>query len=50
MTTHPAVRRISFVGESNTGKTIMRNASENLIPVSLELEVNQQILYLKMQI
>ncbi|MEF7559110.1 aldehyde dehydrogenase [Bacillus thuringiensis] len=37
MTTHPAVRRISFVGESNTGKTIMRNASENLIPVSLEL-------------
>ncbi|MFD0771459.1 aldehyde dehydrogenase [Bacillus sp. CGMCC 1.60114] len=37
MTTHAAVRRISFVGESNTGKTIMRNASENLIPVSLEL-------------
>ncbi|HDR8076843.1 TPA: aldehyde dehydrogenase [Bacillus cereus] len=37
MTTHPAVRRISFVGESNTGKTIMRNASENLIHVSLEL-------------
>ncbi|HFU7057480.1 MULTISPECIES: aldehyde dehydrogenase [Bacillus] len=37
MTTHPAVRRISFVGESNTGKTIMRNAAENLIPVSLEL-------------
>lgn len=37
MTTHSAVRRISFVGESNTGKTIMRNASENLIPVSLEL-------------
>ncbi|KEK25011.1 aldehyde dehydrogenase [Bacillus gaemokensis] len=37
MTTHPSVRRISFVGESNTGKTIMRNASENLIPVSLEL-------------
>ncbi|WP_459501142.1 aldehyde dehydrogenase [Bacillus sp. C1] len=37
MTTHPSVRRISFVGESNTGKTIMRNAAENLIPVSLEL-------------
>lgn len=37
MTIHPSVRRISFVGESNTGKTIMRNAAENLIPVSLEL-------------
>lgn len=37
MTTHPYVRRISFVGESSTGKTVMRNASSNLIPVSLEL-------------
>ena len=37
MATHPLVRRISFVGESNTGKTVMRNAAENLIPVSLEL-------------
>lgn len=37
MTTDPNVRRISFVGESNTGKTIMKNAAENLIPVSLEL-------------
>ncbi|MBH0169988.1 MAG: aldehyde dehydrogenase [Bacillota bacterium] len=37
MTTDPNVRRISFVGESRTGKTIMKNAAENLIPVSLEL-------------
>jgi aminomuconate-semialdehyde/2-hydroxymuconate-6-semialdehyde dehydrogenase len=37
MTTDPNVRRISFVGESITGKTIMKNAAENLIPVSLEL-------------
>ncbi|WP_369899927.1 aldehyde dehydrogenase [Bacillus manliponensis] len=37
MTRNPFVRRISFVGESNTGKTVMRNASEHLIPVSLEL-------------
>lgn len=37
MATHPSVRRISFVGESSTGKTVMRNAAENLIPVSLEL-------------
>jgi aminomuconate-semialdehyde/2-hydroxymuconate-6-semialdehyde dehydrogenase len=37
MTTHPYVRRISFVGESSTGKTVMRNAASQLIPVSLEL-------------
>ncbi|RXT13478.1 aldehyde dehydrogenase [Ammoniphilus sp. CFH 90114] len=37
MTTHPHVRRISFVGESNTGKTVMQNAATQLIPVSLEL-------------
>ncbi|SFE51889.1 aldehyde dehydrogenase [Alteribacillus iranensis] len=37
MCTNPYVQRISFVGESNTGKTVMRNASENLTPVSLEL-------------
>lgn len=37
MTTHPHVRRISFVGETTTGKTIMKNAAEQLIPVSLEL-------------
>jgi aminomuconate-semialdehyde/2-hydroxymuconate-6-semialdehyde dehydrogenase len=37
MTMDPAVRRISFVGESATGKTVMKNAAENLIPVSLEL-------------
>lgn len=37
MTTHPAVRRISFVGESKTGRTVMENASKQLIPVSLEL-------------
>ncbi|EST55598.1 2-hydroxymuconic semialdehyde dehydrogenase [Brevibacillus panacihumi W25] len=37
MTTHPYVRRVSFVGETTTGKTVMKNASENLIPVSLEL-------------
>lgn len=37
MTTHPYVRRISFVGESSTGKQVMRNAASQLIPVSLEL-------------
>lgn len=37
MCMNPSIRRISFVGESTTGKTVMRNAAENLIPVSLEL-------------
>lgn len=37
MTKNPSVRRISFVGESNTGKTVMQNAATQLIPVSLEL-------------
>ncbi|GIM47913.1 aldehyde dehydrogenase [Collibacillus ludicampi] len=37
MTTHPYVRRISFVGETTTGKTVMKNAASKLIPVSLEL-------------
>lgn len=37
MARHPFVQRISFVGESETGKTVMRNAAENLTPVSLEL-------------
>ncbi|UFJ41097.1 aldehyde dehydrogenase [Brevibacillus humidisoli] len=37
MTTHPYVRRISFVGETKTGKTVMEAAASQLIPVSLEL-------------
>lgn len=37
MTNHPSVRRISFVGDSTTGRTVMQNAATQLIPVSLEL-------------
>ncbi|WP_040340394.1 aldehyde dehydrogenase [Fictibacillus macauensis] len=37
LTMNPLVRRISFVGESATGKTVMSNAAKHLIPVSLEL-------------
>ncbi|MDF0726506.1 aldehyde dehydrogenase [Cytobacillus sp. S13-E01] len=37
MTNHPNVRRISFVGDSTTGRTVMQNAATQLIPVSLEL-------------
>jgi len=37
MTTHPYVRRISFVGETTTGQAVMKHAASRLIPVSLEL-------------
>jgi aminomuconate-semialdehyde/2-hydroxymuconate-6-semialdehyde dehydrogenase len=37
LTAHPAVDRITFTGESGTGKTIARAAAANLVPVSLEL-------------
>jgi aldehyde dehydrogenase (NAD+) len=37
LTKHPGIGKISFTGGSATGRIIARNASENLIPVSLEL-------------
>lgn len=37
LTNHPDVDRITFTGESGTGRVIARAASANLTPVSLEL-------------
>ena len=37
LTVHPGVDRITFTGESGTGKTIAGAAAANLVPVSLEL-------------
>jgi len=37
LTEHPGVDRITFTGESATGRVIARAAAANLIPVSLEL-------------
>lgn len=37
LTQNPNVNKISFTGGAETGKLIARNASENLIPVTLEL-------------
>ena len=34
---HPVVRKLSFTGSTEVGKLIMREASERLVPVSLEL-------------
>ena len=37
LTRHPGVRRITFTGESATGRVIMAAAAEHLTPVSFEL-------------
>ncbi|HPQ15167.1 MAG TPA: aldehyde dehydrogenase family protein, partial [Bryobacteraceae bacterium] len=37
LASHPRVRKIAFTGETTTGRLIMQYASENLIPVTLEL-------------
>ncbi|MEJ2865884.1 aldehyde dehydrogenase [Actinomycetospora flava] len=37
LTTNPRVDRITFTGESNTGRVISEAAARNLVPVSLEL-------------
>lgn len=37
LATSPRVNKITFTGETSTGKLIMRYASENIIPVTLEL-------------
>ncbi len=34
---HPNIRKIGFTGETTTGRFIMQYASENIIPVTLEL-------------
>jgi len=37
LATHPDIKKVGFTGETTTGKLIMQYASENLIPVTLEL-------------
>jgi len=37
LTNHPDIDRITFTGESNTGRKIAAAAAEQLVPVSLEL-------------
>jgi aldehyde dehydrogenase len=37
LATHPRIRKVAFTGETTTGRLIMQYASENLIPVTLEL-------------
>jgi len=37
LATHPDIKKVAFTGETTTGRLIMQYASENLIPVTLEL-------------
>ncbi len=37
LATHPKIKKIGFTGETTTGRLIMQYASENIIPVTLEL-------------
>src|SRR5690606_25972812 len=37
LASNPRVRKVTFTGETTTGRLIMQYASENLIPVTLEL-------------
>ena len=37
LATHPDIKKIGFTGETTTGRLIMQYASQNIIPVTLEL-------------
>jgi aldehyde dehydrogenase len=37
LATHPDIKKVAFTGETSTGRLIMQYASENIIPVTLEL-------------
>ena len=37
LATHPDINKVAFTGETTTGRLIMQYASENIIPVTLEL-------------
>ncbi|HIW11578.1 MAG TPA: aldehyde dehydrogenase [Candidatus Salinicoccus stercoripullorum] len=37
LATHDKINKIAFTGETTTGRIIMQNASQNIIPVTLEL-------------
>ena len=47
LTTHPVVRRVSFTGSTETGRTIMRDASANLKNLGLELGGNDPAIVLE---
>ncbi|MGZ8460317.1 MAG: aldehyde dehydrogenase family protein [Candidatus Deferrimicrobiaceae bacterium] len=37
LASHPGVRRLSFTGETTTGRLILQYASENIVPATMEL-------------
>lgn len=37
LATHPDIKKVAFTGETTTGRLIMQYASENIVPITLEL-------------
>ncbi|WOO41795.1 aldehyde dehydrogenase family protein [Rubellicoccus peritrichatus] len=37
LASHPKIKKVSFTGETTTGRLIMQYAAENIVPVTLEL-------------
>jgi len=37
LASHPGIKKVAFTGETTTGRLIMQYASENVIPITLEL-------------
>ena len=50
LSNHPGINHISFTGSVEVGSKIQQNASKNIVPVTLELEVNHLRFYLRMLI
>lgn len=48
LATSPRIAKIAFTGSTQVGQLIMQYATENIIPVTLELGVNHQMSSLKM--
>ncbi|MCK5024108.1 MAG: aldehyde dehydrogenase family protein [Thermoplasmata archaeon] len=46
LTRHPGIARISFTGSQNTGKNILKSASENLPKITLEMSGNDAAIIL----
>ncbi|MCG7339181.1 aldehyde dehydrogenase [Staphylococcus sp. ACRSN] len=47
LATHKGINKVAFTGETTTGKIIMKNASDNIIPVTLELGGKSPNLFFK---
>eukprot|EP00602_Paraphysomonas_sp_CaronLab_P008371 CAMPEP_0185025342 /NCGR_PEP_ID=MMETSP1103-20130426/8336_1 /TAXON_ID=36769 /ORGANISM="Paraphysomonas bandaiensis, Strain Caron Lab Isolate" /LENGTH=445 /DNA_ID=CAMNT_0027558527 /DNA_START=68 /DNA_END=1402 /DNA_ORIENTATION=- len=47
ITANPRINKIAFTGETTTGKTIMKAAANNLVPVTMELGGKSPLIFFK---